>query len=74
ALGHGIGLEAHELPGINLREGNTAILRPGNIVTIEPGLYHPSFGGVRLEDDILITETGHRVLTSSRIVRLGEEC
>jgi len=70
ALGHGVGLEAHETPGINMREGNTAILRPGNIVTIEPGLYHPSFGGVRLEDDILITETGHRVLTSSRIVEL----
>ncbi len=70
ALGHGIGLEAHEMPGINMREGNEAILKPGTIVTIEPGLYHPDFGGVRLEDDILITETGHRVLTSSRIVEL----
>ncbi|PKL06327.1 MAG: aminopeptidase P family protein [Spirochaetae bacterium HGW-Spirochaetae-9] len=70
ALGHGIGLEAHEAPGINMREGNTAILRPGTIVTIEPGLYHPEFGGIRLEDDILITDTGHRVLTSSRIVEL----
>ncbi|HWP67822.1 MAG TPA: Xaa-Pro peptidase family protein, partial [Rectinemataceae bacterium] len=70
ALGHGIGLEAHEAPGLNLREGNDAILKPGMIVTIEPGLYSPEFGGVRLENDVLITENGHKVLTSSRIVEL----
>jgi len=70
ALGHGIGLEAHESPGINLRETNTAILAQGNIVTIEPGLYDPALGGVRLEDDVLITVDGRRKLTSSRIVRL----
>ena len=70
ALGHGIGLEAHEAPGINLRETNDAVLAPGNIVTIEPGLYDPALGGVRLEDDVLITADGRRRLTSSRIVRL----
>lgn len=70
SLGHGIGLEAHEAPGINLREGNDAVLKPGNIVTIEPGLYDLKFGGVRLENDVLITEKGARVLTSSRIVEL----
>ncbi|MCX7026124.1 MAG: Xaa-Pro peptidase family protein [Spirochaetes bacterium] len=70
ALGHGIGLEAHEAPGINLRETNKAILKPGNIVTIEPGLYDPELGGVRLEDDVLITADGRLLLTSSRIVRL----
>jgi Xaa-Pro dipeptidase len=70
ALGHGIGLEAHEAPGINLRETNTAVLAPGNIVTIEPGLYDPDLGGVRLEDDVLITADGRLKLTSSRIVRL----
>ncbi|TXT49737.1 MAG: Xaa-Pro dipeptidase [Spirochaetes bacterium] len=70
ALGHGIGLESHEYPGINLREENSAVLEPGMIVTIEPGLYDPTLGGVRLENDILITELGHRVLTHSRIVRL----
>ncbi|MFA5851976.1 MAG: Xaa-Pro peptidase family protein [Spirochaetales bacterium] len=70
ALGHSIGLEAHEAPGINLREENRAVLKPGTIVTIEPGLYHPDFGGVRLENDVLITETGRKVLTSSRIVEL----
>ncbi len=70
ALGHGIGLEAHEAPGINMRESNTAVLEPGMIVTIEPGLYDSELGGVRLEDDVLITEGGARRLTSSRIVRL----
>lgn len=70
SLGHGIGLEAHEAPGVNVRAENTAILKPGTIVTMEPGLYHPDLGGVRLENDVLITEDGHRVLTTSRIVRL----
>jgi Xaa-Pro dipeptidase len=70
ALGHGIGLESHEYPGINLREENTAVLEPGMIVTIEPGLYDPALGGVRLENDVLITETGHEEITHSRLVRL----
>lgn len=70
ALGHGVGLEAHEAPGINLREGNNAVLEPGNIVTIEPGLYDPELGGARLENDVLITADGAEVLTHSRIVRL----
>jgi len=70
ALGHGIGLEAHEAPGVNVRPSNTAILVPGNIITLEPGLYHPEFGGVRLENDVLITENGCKVLTKSRIVTL----
>lgn len=70
SLGHGIGLEAHESPAVNIREENKAILKPGNIITLEPGLYHPDLGGVRLENDVLITETGRRELTSSRIVIL----
>jgi Xaa-Pro dipeptidase len=70
ALGHGIGLEAHESPGINLRPENEAVLSPGNIVTIEPGLYLPEQGGVRLEDDVLITATGREALTHSRIVMM----
>jgi Xaa-Pro aminopeptidase len=69
-LGHGIGLDAHEAPFLRSREDCVDVLAAGQIVTIEPGLYHPELGGLRLEDDILITDTGHEVLTKSRIVRL----
>ncbi len=70
ALGHGIGLEPHEGPGIRNREDNEWIFEKGMVVTLEPGLYDPVYGGCRLENDILITEDGHRVLTKSRIIRL----
>ena len=69
-LGHGVGLEAHESPAIRSREDNRDVLAAGHIVTIEPGLYDPELGGIRLEDDILVTATGHEALTRSRIVRL----
>ena len=69
-LGHGIGLDAHEAPSLRSREDCVDVLAAGQIVAIEPGLYHPGLGGLRLEDDILITESGHEVLTKSRIVRL----
>jgi len=70
ALGHGIGLEAHEAPSIRSREDNIDRLEVGHIVTSEPGLYNPEQGGVRWEDDILITPMGGEVITKSRIVRL----
>jgi Xaa-Pro dipeptidase len=70
ALGHGIGLEAHEAPTLRSREDNADILAAGHVVTVEPGLYHPELGGVRWEDDILITPSGRELLTKSRIVRL----
>ena len=70
ALGHGIGLEAHEGPAIRSREDNNWVYEAGMVVTLEPGLYNPKHGGCRLENDILITETGNRVLTSSRIIRI----
>lgn len=69
-LGHGVGLEAHEAPRISSREDNEWELKPGMIITLEPGLYDPVLGGCRLENDVLITETGPEVLTRSRIVRL----
>lgn len=59
--GHGLGLDIHETPF--LVEGNRSLLEPGQVVTIEPGIYLPGRFGVRIEDDILITETGVDVLT-----------
>ena len=61
-LGHGIGLEIHEAP--RLRKGADTLLRPGMVITIEPGVYLPGWGGVRIEDDILVTPEGYEVLTS----------
>lgn len=70
ALGHGIGLEAHEYPTVRIRATSDVVFKPGMVVTIEPGLYDTEIGGCRLENDILITETGHEVLTHARIIRV----
>jgi Xaa-Pro aminopeptidase len=61
-LGHGLGLEVHEAP--RLAVNCPTPLKPGMIVTVEPGIYLPGWGGVRLEDDVLVTRGGHEVLTS----------
>ena len=69
-LGHGVGLQEHEYPLVRNSSENEWVLEPGMIFTIEPGLYDPYLGGCRLENDILITETGYEVLTNARIIRL----
>jgi len=62
-LGHGIGLLVHDNPAVN--PTNQLRLEPGMVITIEPGVYIPNWGGVRIEDDILITQRGCQNLTKS---------
>jgi Xaa-Pro aminopeptidase len=59
--GHGVGLEIHEAPRISSRAKDR--LRTGHVVTVEPGLYYPGLGGVRLEDLVVVTRSGNRNLT-----------
>lgn len=60
-LGHGVGLEIHEEPSVSVK--SEKILEPGNIITIEPGIYLPDWGGVRIEDTVVVREEGCEVLT-----------
>ncbi len=60
-LGHGIGMNVHEMPF--LRPGQETPLEAGMIITIEPGVYLPEWGGIRIEDDVLVTPEGHEVMT-----------
>jgi Xaa-Pro aminopeptidase len=62
-VGHGLGLEAHEDPSLD--PGSDTLLEPGMVFTIEPGVYIPLWGGVRIEDDVVIEATGCRLLTNA---------
>jgi Xaa-Pro dipeptidase len=62
-IGHGLGLEAHEEPSLD--PGSGTVLEPGMVFTIEPGVYFPGWGGVRIEDDLIVEASGCRVLTKA---------
>ena len=62
-LGHGLGLEAHEDPSLD--PGGSAVLEEGMVITIEPGVYIPGWGGIRIEDDVVVEGGGCRVLTTA---------
>ncbi|MEA3432077.1 MAG: M24 family metallopeptidase, partial [candidate division WOR-3 bacterium] len=63
SLGHGVGLSVHELPRVSYK--STYKAEEGMVFSIEPGVYIPGYGGVRIEDLILVTKTGYKVITKS---------
>ncbi|TKJ08301.1 M24 family metallopeptidase, partial [Bacillus cereus] len=63
STGHGLGLEIHE--PLRLSQESKATLQEGMVVTVEPGIYIPNWGGCRIEDDIVITKDGYDVITKS---------
>ncbi len=70
-LGHGVGLDSHEAPV--LEPGNDVVLKAGNVVTIEPGIYIDNVGGARVEDDVLLVDEGSETLTElDRSVDAGQ--
>ena len=62
STGHGLGMAVHEGPF--LRPNSELVLQPGMVITVEPGIYLPGWGGIRIEDDVLVTPDGCELLTS----------
>ena len=65
-LGHGIGLEIHELPVLNRTSEDK--FRPGQVITVEPGIYIPGKFGIRIEDDVLVTDTGTKIISRGKSI------
>ena len=63
SLGHGLGLEVHEMP--RLGKGEKTVLQEGMVLTVEPGVYFEGFGGIRIEDDVVVTAQGFSDLTTA---------
>jgi Xaa-Pro aminopeptidase len=61
SVGHGVGLDIHESPGLRNEPGRLAA---GNVLTVEPGLYLPGLGGVRIEDTVAVTPAGYKILAT----------
>lgn len=64
-LGHGLGLQIHEMPRMSYRTAETEKLFANHVVTIEPGIYIPQWGGIRIEDLVLITQDGVQIITKT---------